>query len=176
MNLNKLVRASIFAALAIGAGFALLMIPNIELISVIVFLAGMHLGTSWGLIIGGTAEMVFSGLNPMGSGLIFPPLFISQIVGMAFIGFCGGLLRHFFLKKDFSTMHIISLGAVGFILTFIFDSLTTLSYPISAGFDLSRTIGLYISGIGFTLLHQVSNAVVFAVGVPRVTKYLVKKD
>jgi hypothetical protein len=95
---------------------------------------------------------------------------------MAFIGFCGGLLRHFFLKKDFSTTHIISLGAVGFILTFIFDSLTTLSYPISAGFDLSRTIGLYISGIGFTLLHQVSNAVVFAVAVPRVTKYLVKKD
>ncbi|MFQ6677550.1 MAG: hypothetical protein ACE5D0_04445 [Fidelibacterota bacterium] len=176
MNLNKLVQASIFTALAIGAGFALLMIPNIELISVIVFLAGMHLGISWGVVIGGTAEMVFSGLNPMGSGLTFPPLFISQILGMVFIGFSGGFLGHFFFKKTISTFQCILLGLTGFLLTFIFDSLTTLSYPISAGFDLSRTIGLYISGIGFTLLHQVSNAVVFAVGVPSVTKYLVKSD
>jgi len=176
MNLNKLVQASIFTASAIGAGFALLMIPNIELISVIVFLAGMHLGIPWGMLIGGTAEMIFSGLNPIGSGLTFPPLFIFQILGMAFIGFSGGFLGNYFLRKKFSIFQVVTLGATGFFLTLIFDSLTTLSYPISAGFDLSRTIGLYISGIGFTILHQVSNAVIFAVGVPRVTKYLVKKD
>jgi len=93
MELSKLVQASIYAALAIGAGFALFMIPNVELISVIVFLAGMHLGFRWGILIGLTAEMVFSGLNPMGSGLMFPPLFLSQMVGMALIGLWGGLMN-----------------------------------------------------------------------------------
>ncbi|HBN45950.1 MAG TPA: hypothetical protein QGF08_04945 [Candidatus Marinimicrobia bacterium] len=174
MNLNKLVRASIFAALAIGAGFSLLMIPNVELITVIIFTAGLYLGPVWGLIVGGTAEMIFSGLNPLGSGLSFPPLFFAQVIGMAGIGFAGGLFHGVFMIREYSKQKVIAIGFTGFALTFIFDSLTTLSYPLSAGFDLSRTIGLYISGIGFTLLHQVANGVIFAIGVPRITKFLAK--
>lgn len=174
MNLNKLVRASIFAALAIGAGFSLLMIPNIELVTVIIFTAGLYLGPAWGIIVGGTAEMIFSGMNPMGSGLSFPPLFFAQIVGMAGVGFAGGILRRIFLLKEYSLNKIIAVGITGLLLTFIFDSLTTLSYPLSAGFDFSRTMGLYISGIGFTLLHQITNGFIFAFGVPRITKFLIK--
>ena len=68
MDLNKLVRASIFTALAIGLGFSLLMIPNIELITVIVFLSGLTLGIGWGILVGGTAELIFSVLNPFASG------------------------------------------------------------------------------------------------------------
>ena len=174
MNLNKLVRASIFAALAIGAGFSLLMIPNVELITVIIFTAGLYLGPAWGLIVGGTAEMIFSGMNPMGSSLSFPPLFISQIIGMAGVGFVGGVLQGVFMIREYSLHKVITVGIAGFILTFFFDSLTTLSYPVSAGFDFSRTMGLYISGLGFTLLHQTANGFIFAIGVPRITKFLVK--
>ena len=172
MNLNKLVRASIFTALAIGLGFSLLMVPNVELISVVVFLSGLTLGVRWGVLVGGTAELIFSVLNPFGSGLVFPPLLLSQIISMIIIGATGGLLRPMFFKKDFSKKSIAGLAISGFILTFIFDSLTTLSYPFSAGFDLPQTIGIYISGIGFTFLHQISNAIVFAVGVPSVIKHL----
>jgi hypothetical protein len=174
MNLNKLVQASIFAALAIGAGFSLLMIPNVELITVIIFTAGLYLGAGWGFIVGGTAEMVFSGMNPLGSGLSFPPLFFAQIIGMAGVGFAGGVLRKVFMLKEYSLNKVIAVGITGLILTFIFDSLTTLSYPVSAGFDFSRTVGLYISGVGFTLLHQIANGFIFAIGVPRITKFLVK--
>ncbi len=174
MDLNKLVRASIFSALAIGAGFALLMIPNVELITVIVFTAGLSLGTGWGIMIGATSEMIFSGLNPLGSGLSFPPLFIAQIIGMAAVGGAGGLLSNVFLVNDYSIKRMTLLGLTGFLVTFIFDSLTTLSYPLSAGLDSSRTLGLYISGIGFTLLHQVANGFIFALGIPRMTKFLIK--
>ena len=118
MNLNKLVRASIFAALAIGAGFSLLMIPNVELITVIIFTAGLYLGPAWGLMVGGTAEMIFSGMNPMGSGLSFPPLFISQIIGMAGVGFVGGLLQGVFMIREYSLHKVITVGIAGFILTF----------------------------------------------------------
>lgn len=172
MDLNKLVRASIFTALAVGLGFSLIMVPNIELITVIVFLAGLTLGIGWGVLVGGTAELIFSILNPFGSGLVFPPLLLSQVISMMIVGFAGGLLRPFFFKKKFSTKRVAGLAVTGFVLTFIFDSLTTLSYPVSVGFDLPQTIGIYISGIGFTILHQVSNAIVFAIGVPRVVKHL----
>ncbi len=172
MDLNKLVRASIFTALAIGLGFSLIMVPNIELITVIVFLAGLTLGIGWGILVGGTAELIFSVLNPFGSGLVFPPLLLSQIISMIIIGAAGGILRPVFFKREFTGKSIVSLAITGFILTFIFDSLTTLSYPFSAGFDLPQTIGIYISGIGFTILHQISNTIVFAIGVPKVIKHL----
>lgn len=172
MDLNKLVRASIFTALAIGLGFSLIMVPNIELITVIIFLAGLTLGIGWGVLVGGTAELIFSVLNPFGSGLVFPPLLLAQVLSMMIVGLAGGLMRPLFFKREFSAKNIAGLAIIGFILTFIFDSLTTLSYPISVGFDLPQTVGIYISGIGFTILHQVSNAIVFAIGVPRVVKHL----
>jgi len=172
MDLNKLVRAAIFTALAIGLGFALLMVPNFEFISVIVFLAGITLGISWGMVVGGTAELIYSILNPFGSGLVFPPLLIAQVVSMIIIGAAGGLLRKVYFKKKFSKWRIASLAVVGFVLTFIFDSLTTLSYPVSAGFDFPQTVGVYVSGIAFTIFHQVSNAIIFAIGIPMVVKQL----
>jgi len=172
MELNNLVRASIFSALAIGLGFSLLMIPNIELITVIVFLAGLTLGKKWGIIVGGTSEMIFSSLNPFGSGLMFPPLLVSQVISMLLIGLAGGLLRPLFYKKVYSNKMIIILSFCGFILTFLFDSLTSLSYPVSMGFDFAQTFGIYIAGIGFTLMHQISNAIIFPIVVPKVVKYL----
>lgn len=172
-NLNNLVRASIFAALAIGLGYSLLLIPNIELIIVVIFLAGLTLGIRWGILVGGTAELIFSVMNPFGSGLVFPPLLVAQVLGMMIVGVAGGLLRPLFFKKQFPPIRIAALALTGFLLTFIFDSLTTLSYPLSAGFDLPQTIGVYVSGIAFTIVHQVSNAIIFAVGIPSVVKHLV---
>ena len=161
-----------FAALAVALGYALMLIPNIELITVVVFLAGLTLGIKWGMFVGGLSEFIFSAMNPLGSGLIFPPLIATQISSMIFVGLTGGILRPFLFKKNITKIHIFAFGFSGFILTFIFDSLTTLSYPIAAGFDLPQTIGIYLSGIGFTILHQVSNGIIFAVGIPRVVKYL----
>jgi hypothetical protein len=67
---------------------------------------------------------------------------------------------------------LFGLGVTGLFVTFIYDSFTTLSYPISAGFELTQTLGIYISGLSFSLLHQISNAIVFTIGIPRVMKYL----
>ncbi|NHZ86659.1 MAG: hypothetical protein GWP19_12395, partial [Planctomycetia bacterium] len=129
-------------------------------------------GVGWGILVGGTAELIFSVLNPFGSGLVFPPLLLSQVLSMIIIGAAGGLTRPIFFKREFAKRSIVGLATTGFILTFIFDSLTTLSYPVSAGFGTLQTIGIYISGIGFTILHQISNAIVFAIGVPSVVKHL----
>ncbi|MFC1581807.1 hypothetical protein ACFL3L_02790 [Candidatus Neomarinimicrobiota bacterium] len=172
MNLSNLVRAALFASVAIGLGFSLVMVPNIELITVVVFLAGLTLGAGWGILVGGTAEFIFSALNPLGSGLLFLPLFIAQVSSMAIIGALGGLMRPIFFKEKYGTLKIVGLIITGFFLTLFFDSITTLSFPISAGYDWPQTWGLYLSGIGFTILHQISNAIVFSIGVPLVTKHL----
>ena len=172
MELNNLVRAAIFCALAIGMGFSLMLVPNIELITVIVFMSGLMLGWRWGALVGGTAIFIYSGLNPMGSGLSFPPLFFMQILGMVITGFTGGLFRGFFLEKETNIFSLIALGLLGFICTFIYDFLTLISYPLSAGLGVSGIIAALLKGIGFTLLHEISNAIVFVVTIPKVIKYL----
>ena len=111
MNLNNLVKAAIFSSTAIGLGFVFMFIPNLEFISVTVFLSGLTLGGYVGAMVGGTSMLVYSGLNPLGSGLIHLPLFVSQILAMSTIGIIGGFGRITF-ASPFSTAVNIFLSNV----------------------------------------------------------------
>ena len=172
MELNNLVRAAIFAALAVGMGFSLMLVPNIELITVIVFLSGVTLGKGWGGLVGGTAIFIYSGMNPLGSGLSLPPLFFMQIFSMIITGLAGGIFRPLFFKKKFNLLSLVALSLLGFMLTLIYDVLTLISYPLSAGLGFTGALASLVQGLGFAVLHEVSNAVIFVVAVPRVVKYI----
>ncbi len=172
MGPSNLVKAAIFSAVAIGMGFSLMLIPNIELITVVVFLSGLYLGIRWGGVVGMTSMAIYSGMNPMGSGLSFPPLFAMQIIGMSLTGIIGGLVRPFFFVKQFNVFLISSLAILGFTVTLIYDMLTLIAYPIAAGLGFSGMLAALIKGLGFTLLHEISNAIVFVISIPRVIKLL----
>lgn len=149
-----------------------MLIPNVELITVIVFLAGLSLGTGWGMLVGGVAMAIFSGLNPLGSGLSFPPLYFSQITAMILIGALGGLLKPFLFRTTLGVLRLAGLAIIGLVVTLFYDVLTLVSYPLTAGFGWSGVAASLVKGLGFTLLHEISNAVIFLVAVPRVTKFL----
>ena len=172
MGPSNLVKAAIFSAVAIGMGFSLMLIPNIEVITVVVFLSGLYLGIRWGGLVGMTSMAIYSGMNPMGSGLSFPPLFAMQIIGMSLTGIIGGLVRPFFFVNQFNVFLISSLAIIGFTVTLIYDMLTLIAYPIAAGLGFSGILAALIKGLGFTLLHEISNAIVFVVSIPRVVKLL----
>ena len=172
MGPSNLVKAAIFSAVAIGMGFSLILIPNIELITVVVFLSGLYIGIWWGGLVGMTSMAIYSGMNPMGSGLSFPPLFAMQIIGMSLTGIIGGLVRPFFFVKQFNVFLISSLAILGFTVTLIYDMLTLIAYPIAAGLGFSGMLAALIKGLGFTLLHEISNAIVFVVSIPRIVKLL----
>tara|TARA_B100000700_G_scaffold11950_1_gene12197 strand:- start:227 stop:751 length:525 start_codon:yes stop_codon:yes gene_type:complete len=172
MGPSNLVKAAIFSSVAIGMGFSLMLIPNIELITVVVFLSGLYLGIWWGGLVGMTSMAIYSGMNPMGSGLSFPPLFAMQIIGMSLTGIIGGLVRPFFFVKQFNVFLISSLAILGFTVTLIYDMLTLIAYPIAAGLGFSGMLAALIKGLGFTLLHEISNAIVFVVSIPRIIKLL----
>ena len=127
-------------------------------------------------IVGLTAMGIYSGLNPMGSGLSFPPLFIMQILGMAIAGILGGLVRPLIIEKKINLFLIVGLAITGFIITLIYDLLTLLAYPITAGLGFSGILAALFKGLGFTLLHEISNAVVFTVTVPPILRYIKYKN
>ena len=151
-----------------------MLIPNIELITAVVFISGLYLGIRWGGLVGLTSMAIYSGMNPMGSGLSFPPLFAMLILGMSLTGIIGGLVRPFFFVKQFNFFLISGLSVLGFTVTLIYDMLTLLAYPLAAGLGFSGILAALIKGLGFTLLHEISNAIVFTVSVPQVIKLLNK--
>ncbi|HHZ98032.1 MAG TPA: hypothetical protein EYN68_00400 [Candidatus Marinimicrobia bacterium] len=167
-KLSNLSRGAMFVALAVGSGFALLMVPNIELITAVVFTSGVYVGTGWGLTVGIVAEFIFSAANPLGSGVVFLPMLLAQMCGMGLVGAVGGRFRGLARSSDWTWRRRTFFGAAGVVLTFIFDALTTLSYPLAAGYPVTQTAALFVTGIGFTFLHQVANGVIFATALPKV--------
>ncbi len=165
---TNLVKASIFTALAVGAGYALLLVPNVELMTAIIFCGGAWLGISWGIIIGVTAQFIFSAMHPLGSGLAVPPLLLAQVISMALVGLAGGVSGAWLSRHLNFYWGRLTLAGIGFLLTFVYDSLTTISFPLAAGFEWPQTVAIYLSGLGFTVLHQLGNALVFFVGVPKI--------
>lgn len=161
MELNNWVKAAIFAATAIGLGFMFMLVPNIEFISVTIFLSGITLGARFGLIIGFTSMMIYSILNPMGSGLIYLPLLVGQTLGMSVIGLLGAFFRK--VTKYFpEKLIIIFSGIAGFICSLWYDGITTIAYPISAGYGWNETLVYAVSGLLFTFLHIISNTLIFS--------------
>ena len=74
--------------------------------------------------------------------------------------------------KQFNVFLISSLAILGFTVTLIYDMLTLIAYPIAAGLGFSGMLAALIKGLGFTLLHEISNAIVFVVSIPRIIKLL----
>jgi len=170
MELNNLVKAAIFSALAIGLGYAFLFVPNIEFITVIVFISGLTLGIKTGMIVGGSSMFIFSAMNPIGSGLIFPPLLIGQVLSMLIIGLVGGLLKPLFNANHHHRFQAILAGLCGLGCALLYDISTTIAYPISVGYGFKQTVGYAISGILFTFIHQISNVIIFSIVVPKYLK------
>ena len=126
-----IARAGIMVAVSVALGWLTIAIPNVELVTASIFIAGYLLGPWWGLIVGVVAEGLFSLSNPVGIPLL--PLLAAQCIGMAIAGLVGGWVGQRW-RGDFPPAYHLMLGGVGLLITMIFDVLTTLSFPISVGF------------------------------------------
>ena len=158
---------AMFVALMVGLGWALALIPNVEFVTALAFTAGATLGPTLGAVTGAAGMFLFSATNPLGSGLAFPVLLAAQVLSQSVVGLLGGL----FFRTDagkLSRWHYRSLLAVtGLAATILYDGLTSISYPLFAGAATTEIIALLVSGLLFTVLHQVSNTLIFYLLVPR---------
>ncbi len=153
---SHLARAALFIALAAGLGFAGAVLPNVELVTITIFLGGAATGPVTGAAIGAAAELLVSGLNPLGPAL--PLVFVAQVVGMAATGLAGGLLGRRILRIK-ATYRVALLAGIGLVLTIFFDFLTNLALGVHLGPIRATVLG----GLAFSVVHIVSNMFVFAV-------------
>lgn len=150
-----------FVALAVAGGFALMQVPNVEIISMTVFLSGSMLGSGAGAITGALTAFLFSTLNPYGQAP--PPLLAAQIFSMAICGIAGGLLR--IGHAQWAKSRLI-LGACGFLLTCLYDLLTTVSFTLVVELDWNAFLAALAFGVWFYVVHMISNTLIFALILP----------
>lgn len=152
---RRLALAGMFAGLAWGAGYVGL-IPNVELLTVILFVAGWVLGPWGGALAGALGEFLHSATSPYGSGLMFPALLTSQVASMAFVGAVGGWVGRLAIRNPLAQWGVVA--ACGILVTLVFDVLTNLASGFAFG-QWETTLKL---ALPFALAHIGSNAALFA--------------
>ena len=165
---QKMARTALLTALCVALGYLFLPIPNLEMITLGIFLSGLLMGAYIGALIGFLAEAIYSLTNPM--GFPPPPLLIAQVVSMSCVGFAGGLASALFTPPYPRFAHRwlrqLTLALFGATLTFIFDLTTNLSFPLAAGFTNQQVYAALVLGIPFAAIHIGTNTIAFPVLVP----------
>ena len=160
-NTRTIVQTALFVALSVVLGYALAQVPNVELMTVSVFLSGLILGPARGIFVGVLSIFIYSMLNPFGPPP--PPLLIAQVMGFLLIGAAGGLLRGPIRGGGKRSFLLCALA--GFLLTLAYDAATTASTALIAlgpdGF-MDGVWGFFALGAPFVIAHVITNTLIFA--------------
>jgi hypothetical protein len=166
---RAIIRAALFTALSVALGFLLAAIPNVELMTLTVFMSGVFCGARLGGVVGTLSIFFYSILNPLGPAP--PPLLASQVAGFCIIGFAGGLAAP--RIKPGRSRVIVASAVIGFALTLLYDILTTLAtafIALGAGAFIGGVGGIFVAGVGFVAWHVGVNTAIFAVVVTPLMK------
>jgi len=162
---RTIILAALFVALSVALGFLLAGIPNLELMTLTVFIAGCFCGVRLGIAAGALSMLIFSVLNPLGPAPA--PLLAAQVAGFGLIGAGGGAVGP--RLSPAGPSGAAAAAAAGFALTIAYDALTTAATAFIA-LGASRFVeglgGVAVAGAVFVAWHVGINTAVFAVAVP----------
>ena len=160
---NTIAHTGLYTAVCVVIGLILTPVPNIELITLFVFLGGYIYGIKQGVIIGTTGGFLFSALNPWGSGLAFPPLIVSQVIGFGLAGLTGALIYKTTRTLSEGKLKTVLFGLSGGVLTVVYHLLITIFTSELAGYSLTQAGIYFAGGMLFGLWHIISNILFFSI-------------
>jgi hypothetical protein len=138
-------------------------IPNFEVLTLVVFCAGVLLGARDGVLVGVVTTLVYSLLNPYGA--VHPLVTLSQVAGEAVAGAAGAWIALGGIATGAAGLRATVLVLAAIAITAFYDLVTNLATGLLFG-----QVGLtLIGGIPFSLWHIGSNVALFAlIGTPLV--------
>ncbi len=163
-SIRRPVLLGLFTGTAVGAGYLLAGVPNVELMSLLVALAGGALGARFGAACGAIAAVLYSLGSPFGAPV--PLLLGAQAAGFAWVGIVGSRLAGggaggAAAKNRIRT--VVRCALAGVVATTGFEILTNLA--ILASFDLEPRI-VWVGAVPFFLIHCGVNLALFGTLVP----------
>lgn len=157
---------AIMTAASLSTNYLLIGIANVKLMDLIVFTTGYVYGPFVGAIVGALTWLVYGTLNPYGFSL---PILAATMLGETLYGLAGGLMGRGGLGKDSLTYDVVRFGVIGFLLTFFYDLFTNVISGLVVGIPIPAAL---VAGIPFALIHELSNAFLFSLGVIPLLKTL----
>ena len=164
---KKLSLIILMTAMSLTSSYAMIGIPNVNLMDLFVFISGYLMGAVPGVIVGVLTWLVYGTLNPLGFNLV---VLAATCSGESLYGFVGGLAASLGLGADLPSMKLgdkmlwwanLKFGIIGFFLTFVYDLFTNIISGLIV--DIPPLIAI-IQGIPFAIAHEVSNFFFFFFG------------
>lgn len=176
----RIVLISTFIGLAVVAGYMLVILPNIEVFTLMIFLSGFIMGRRDGALIGLMSSVVFCFFNPLGASDLF--LFSVQVTYYTLVGLNGGLTRLILQNKDFfkprEDLYVIKVlvifAVIGAVMTFIYDIFSTLAGSIFIFGTAESFWPTYLIGMPYTTVHLIFNTLGFIFILPALIQLLYK--
>ncbi|MFW9833013.1 MAG: ECF transporter S component [Candidatus Thorarchaeota archaeon] len=161
---------AIMTALALVGNYALVAIPNLELGSTVLFVTayifGAHMAI-WSTLI---MSVLFGVINPWGG--FIPQIWVSQVIGWFYIVAIGAIMGKRGANGKRLNPSIWELAFTGAFITFIFEQITNLGYSVTFGVPFFLAV---TAAVPFSLVHIVSNAIIFSQVVPMLDRVLSKQ-
>ena len=164
--------ASLLVSVTVALGYALAGVPNIELMTMSVFVSGYLLGWRLGAVVGAASITVHSLFNPLGAAM--PPLLAAQIVGFSIIGIVGATAGRAVVVCRPRWLAFVLCGLVGFLITSVYDILTNVGafFSITGENAPSSLVRFVAAGMVFMVMHLVWNTALFLAVLTPVLKVL----
>ena len=138
--------------------------PNVEFTSFFSFVFGLMEGALIGAFFGGFVMLINGFVSPWGFGGLNIPF---QMAGMMIAGILGGAYGKFTRDIGFSGWSLLETAVLGALIALVYDVITNLGFGMQlmlTGETSSMALFTAIAyGSFFSLLHIVSNAVVFGI-------------
>ncbi|MGD9396473.1 MAG: ECF transporter S component [Candidatus Thorarchaeota archaeon] len=152
---------AIMTALALVGNYALVAVPNLELGSTVLFVTAYIFGAPmaiWATLI---MSLLFGIINPWGA--FIPQIWVSQVIGWFYIVIIGSIMGKQGPQRKRLEPRKWELALTGAFVTFIFEQVTNLGYSVTFGVPFFLAV---TAAIPFTLIHIISNAVIFSQVIP----------
>lgn len=155
---RRVALTAVMAALALVANYILIVAPNIELGSSVLFVTGFLFGVEMAASSVIIIALIFGVFNPWGASLIIVEIWIAQLIGWLFIGIAGHIMGGRG-RRPAATYSAKEFGIVGIAVTIFYDLVTNLGMALSTGLPYLLTL---TTGLPFMAIHVVSNAIIFS--------------
>ena len=133
-------------------------------------MGGWLFGAARGIFIGACGAALFSIFNPNGSGLVWPPMLIVQILCWGMLGGWGSLLRR--IAGTGRIRQRVACGITGALFTAAYSLSVSLAAFFSAGFPGEGWKIMILGGLVASGIHITINTAVFALLVPELLRRL----
>jgi uncharacterized membrane protein len=160
VNGRKLSLIAVTVAASLGSNYVLIGVANFKIMDLLVFISGFVFGSLIGASVGVLIWAIYGVLNPYG---FVPQIWVATMLSESVYGIAGGILGRSLSIASLSsnkTLLSILFGAMGFLLTFIYDIATNIAFALTFNVPL---IAALITGIPFAIIHQASNAALFGI-------------